>query len=143
MCINTHVLHGTPGDGIVISLGDRVIPNHGLVTTEDIGLDPEGQNLTVGLSCNTIYAQCCTGTSSMTRTASWHYAHFSGNIPLSSTSDTFSFNMNRTRQAVYLFRNRNLNDPTVTNGIWRCTIPDSNGVQQTKYIGIYTRGMTG
>ena len=131
-------------DGIVISLGGRVIPNHGLVTTEDIGLDPEGQNLTVGLSCNTSYEECCTGSES-SMTASWHLAHFSGSIPLSSTSDTFSFNMNRTRQAVYLFRNRNLNQFTYaqTNGIWRCTIPDRNGSMQTKYIGIYTRGTTG
>ena len=129
-------------DGIVISLGDSVIPNHGLVSNEDIGVDRTGSDLTVGLSCNTTYVQCCTGSES-SMTASWHLAHFSGSIPPSSTSDTFSFNMNRIGQAVYLFRNHIPNDPTVTNGIWRCTIPDSNGDTQTKYIGIYTRGMTG
>ena len=122
-----------------------MFPNHGLVTTEDIGLDHKGVNLVVGLSCNTTYVQCCTGSSSMTRTASWHYAHYTASVDLSSTITTHSFEMKRTGQAVYLFRNRNLNQFTYAqiNGIWRCTIPDRNGDMQTKYIGIYTRGMTG
>ena len=120
-----------------------MIPNHGLVSNEDIGLDHTGSDLTVGLKCNTTYVQCCTGSSSMTRTASWHYAHSTAGVVLSSSATTNSFEMRRTGQAVYLFRNHILNDPTVTNGIWRCTIPDRNGDTQTKYIGIYTRGMTG
>ena len=54
-----------------------------------------------------------------------------------------AFGMRRTGQAVYLFRNKVLSNPTVTDGIWRCTIPDQNGDQQTKYIGIYANGTTG
>ena len=131
-------------DGIRISLGDRELRNHGLVTTEDIGVDNSGMRLEEGLNCNTTYVQCCTGTSN-TRTASWHHGHITIPVRLSvpSIANPFAFGMKRTGQAVYLFRNRVLPTPTVTDGIWRCTIPDQNGDQQTKYIGIYANGTTG
>ena len=50
VCLNTDtfMLGHYVDDGIVISLRGKVIPNHGLVTTEDIGIDPTGTNLTVG-----------------------------------------------------------------------------------------------
>ena len=133
-------------DGIRISLGDREFPNHGLVTTEDIGVDKSGMRLEEGLNCSTNNEQCCTGTSTMTTTASWHHGHTTIPVQLSNSSRTtgfYAFGMKRTGQAVYLFRNRAHSSPTVTDGIWRCTIPDQNGVQQTKYIGIYANGTTG
>ena len=135
-------------DGIRISLGDRELPNHGLVTTEDIGVDRSGMRLEEGLKCSTTYDRCCTGTSTMTTTASWHHAYVTTPVQLSdpsrTTSQLYAFGMRRTGQAVYLFRNKVLTtNPTATNGIWRCTIPDQNGDQQTKYIGIYTSGTTG
>ena len=132
-------------DGIRISLGDREFPNHGLVTSQDIGVDKSGMRLDEGLNCSTTYDRCCTGTST-TRTASWHHAHVTTPVQLSNPSRTigfYAFGMKRTGQAVYLFRNKVLPNPTSTNGIWRCTIPDQNGVQQTKYIGIYASGTTG
>ena len=130
----------------MVSLGDREFPNHGLVTTEDIGVDRSGMRLEEGLKCSTTYEQCCTGTSTMTTTASWHHGHTASPVQLSNSAitDPFAFGMNRIGQAVYLFRNKVLTtNPTVTDGIWRCTIPDQNGDQQTKYIGIYASGTTG
>ena len=115
------------------------------MTAQDIGVDPTGMKLDEGLKCSTTYVECCTGTFN-TRTASWHHAHVTTPVQLSSPSRTtgfYAFGMKRTGQAVYLFRNKMLSTPTLTDGIWRCTIPDQNGVQQTKYIGIYTRGTTG
>ena len=132
-------------DGIRISLGDREFPNHGLVTAEDIGVDNSGMRLEEGLKCSTTYEQCCTGTSTMTTTASWHHGHSTSPVQLSdpSNNDPFSFGMRRIGQALYLFRNKVLTNPTVSDGIWQCIIPDQNGDQQTKYIGIYANGTTG
>ena len=129
----------------MISLRGRVIPNHGLVTTQDIVVDRSGMRLEEGLKCSTTYEQCCTDTSTMTTTASWHHGHTTFSVQLSDPSNNapFAFGMRRSGQAVYLFRNKVLTIPTATNGIWRCTIPDQNGDQQTKYIGIYASGTTG
>ena len=115
------------------------------MTTEDIGVDRLGMRLGEGLKCSTTYEQCCTGSSVTTLTASWHHGHTASLVQLSDPSNNapFAFGMRRTGQAVYLFRNKVLTNPTVSNGIWRCTIPDQNGVQQTKYIGIYANGTTG
>ena len=131
-------------DGIGISLGDRELPNHGLVTAQDIGVDKSGMRLEEGLKCSTTYVECCTGTFN-TRTASWHHGHVTTPVQLSNSSiaNPFAFGMRRIGQAVYLFRNKMLSTPTATDGIWRCTIPDQNGDQQTKYIGIYANGTTG
>ena len=123
-------------DGIVISLRGRVIPNHGLVTTQDVGVDSTRTNLSIGLLCNTTYDECCTSNNA----ASWYHGHFAGMVE---TSNQFAFGMSKTKQSLNLFRNKVLDDPTATNGIWRCIIPDQNGDQQTKYIGIYARGTTG
>ena len=120
----------------MISLRGRVIHNHGLVTTEDVGVDSTRTNLAIGLLCNTTYEECCTSNNA----ASWYPGHYTGRVE---TSDRLAFGMSKTEQSVNLFRNRVLPNPTVTDGIWRCTIPDQNGDQQTKYIGIYARGTTG
>ena len=120
----------------MISLRGRVIPNHGLVTTQDVGVDSSRTNLAIGLLCNTTYEGCCTSNNA----ASWYYGHFTGMVE---TSGRLAFGMSKTSQSLNLFRNRDLSLPTQTNGIWRCTIPDQNGDQQTKYIGIYARGTTG
>ena len=139
-------------DGIVISLGDRVIPNHGLVTTEDIGVDPTGANRSVGLSCSTIYYGCCSDFTQLSDSTyygispsgdgSWLYAHTleSLYVPRQTDQPNFISGITRNGSAVYVFRNSESDNNRLhlVNGIWRCVIPDSNGTEQTKYIGIYT-----
>ena len=121
----------------MISLRGRVIHNHGLVTTQDIGVDPTRTNLAIGLLCNTTYEECCTSNDA----ASWYHGHYTGMVEI---SNRLAFGMSKTEQSLNLFRNRALTtNPSATDGIWRCTIPDQNGVQQTKYIGIYANGTTG
>ena len=145
-----------PDDGIVISLGDRVIPNHGLVTAQDIGIDPTGTNLTAGLKCNTTYGMCCadfTDGKSMvyqiqygerpSGRGGWLYAHavetyISRQVDVSS----HTFGITRNGNAVYVFRNK-VSAPVIIDGIWRCVIPDSSGTEQTKYIGVYFNSSNG
>ena len=150
-----------PDDGIVISLGDRVIPNHGLVTTQDIGVDLTGTNLTVGLKCNTTYSGCCSDFTTLTGNGqsraqdgrnpsgngSWLYPHVVATLyaPRQTDQPNFISGITRYGSAVYVFRNRESDNNRlyVTNGIWRCVIPDSGGREQTKYIGIYSSGNNG
>ena len=144
----------------MISLGDRVIPNHGLVTTEDIGIDSTGRNLTVGLKCSTTYSGCCSDFTGMTGNSqtnaqdgrspsgsgSWLHAH--GNtfyVPRQADKPNFISGITRNGRAVYVFRNSESDNNRLylINGIWRCVIPDSSGTEQTKYIGIYSSGNNG
>ena len=136
------------GDGIVISLRGREIPNHGLVTAQDIGVYPNGTHLEVGLSCNTTYDVCCSdfngtagGGQSPSGVGSWLYAHSAEYVyRQEDRPQNYGFGIKRNESAVYLFR-----DPTThsqADGIWRCVIPDSSGTKQTKYIGIYSNETT-
>ena len=113
-----------------------MIPNHGLVTTQDIGIDNTRTNLAIALLCNTTYEECCTSNDA----ASWYYGHFTGRVEI---SGRLGFGMSKTKQSLNFFRNRAHSPATATDGIWRCIIPDQNGDQQTKYIGIYASGTTG
>ena len=144
-----------PDDGIVISLGERVIPNHGLVTTEDIGVDRTGTNLTVGLKCSTTYNGCCSDSTSTGSTrdgrspsgnGSWLHAHgYTFYVPRQVDRPNYISGITRNGRAVYVFRNKESDNNRLylINGIWRCVIPDSSGTEQTKYIGIYSRGNNG
>ena len=136
-------------DGIMISLGDRVIPNHGLVTVQDIGVDPTGTNLAVGLSCSTTSDTCCSDfphsadpnsvlKDHQSGNGSWLYPSTRFYVPRQVDRPDYIFGISRSENAVYVFRNRDENQLFVIDGIWRCVIPDSRGREQTKYIGVYS-----
>ena len=138
----------------MISLRGREIPNHGLVSTQDIGVDSTGMNLQVGLCCNTTSNMCC---SDLTTLAS-NESQINGKYPSGSGSWLFAHNptfpyvthqyhirdrmhtygVKRSGRAVYVFRNRDGTELSSVDGIWRCVIPDSNGREQTKWIGVYS-----
>ena len=134
-----------------------MIPTHGLVTTEDIGVDPNGINLTVGLSCSTTYDGCCSDLPppllnddtlngrSPSGNGSWLYPHTVTAIyvPRQTDQPNYVSGITRSGSAVYVFRNSesNNNRHHLVNGIWRCMIPDSSGREQTKYIGVYSNQM--
>ena len=142
----------------MISLGDRVIPNHGLVTTEDIGVDPIGTNLSVGLSCSTTYNGCCSdlppsrvhalaaGGRYPSGNGSWLYAHTvtDSYVPRQTDRPNYISGITRSGRAVYVFRNSESDNNRlyVINGIWRCVIPDSSGREQTKYVGVYSNQLS-
>ena len=120
------------------------------MTTQDIGVDPTGANLSVGLSCNTTYDRCCSDFTSNSSTqggiqasgkGSWLYA-YNTQYPFvhrQEDSPDFTYGIKRNGNAVYLFRNRGaMSGLSGVDGIWRCVIPDRNGNMQTKYIGVYS-----
>ena len=133
----------------MISLAGKEIPNHGLVTTQDIGIDPTGTNLTAALSCSTTSDMCCSDNPFRTNPAgnrasgngSWLYPHepYHPYIVRQIDRPEYTYGIRRNGNAVYLFRNRlTQNRMSITDGIWRCVIPDSSGAERTKYIGIYS-----
>ena len=133
----------------MVSLRGWEIPNHGLVATEDIGVDPYGRHLEVGLSCSTTYDMCCFDFNDTeidgqrpSGLGSWLYAHTSHYVyRQEDRTQNYLFGIKRSGNAVYLVRNHyNQTRISVSNGIWRCVIPDVNGTEQTKYIGVYSSG---
>ena len=150
----THIHTPSADDGIKIALRGRVIPNHGLVTIQEIGVDSNGTNFTVGLSCSTTYDSCCSDYTGAQLTArarnghspsgvgSWLYPQLKRNnkyITRQVDQPLYIFGIRRisNENAVYLFRNNHNHVPSRVIGIWQCVILDSNGREQSKYIGIY------
>ena len=138
----------------MISLRDREIPNHGLVTTQDIGVDSTGMNLVVGLCCNTTSNMCCSDLTTLNTnefqrngkcpsgSGSWLYAH-NPSFPYvphqyHTRDRMFTCGVKRSGRAVYVFRNHDGTELSIFDGIWRCVIPDSNGRKQTKWFGVYS-----
>ena len=120
------------------------------MTTQDIGVDPTGANLAVGLSCNTTYDRWCSDFTSMNRNTkagiqasgkvSWLYANniLYPFVRRQEDRPDFTYGIKRNGNAVYLFRNRGaMSGLSGVDGIWRCVIPDRNGNVQTKYIGVF------
>ena len=142
------------GDRIRIHLRDRDIPNHGLVTTQDIGVDSTGTILAVGLCCSTTFNMCCSDLTTLASnhsqrdgslpsgSGSWLFAHnptFPYVTPLKHNLERmFTYGVQRSGRAVYVFRKRDGTSLSSVDGIWRCVIPDSSGIEQTKYIGVYS-----
>ena len=127
------------------------------MTTQDIGVDSTGMNLAVGLCCNTTSNMCCSDLTTLASnesqingkypsgSGSWLYAHnptfpyvthqyYIYNI----RNRMFTYGVKRSGRAVYVFRNHNGTELSSVDGIWRCVIPDSNGREHTKWIGVYS-----
>ena len=148
------ILHSLLGDGIRISLNGREIPNHGLVTTQDIGIDSTVMNLTMGLCCSTTFNMCCSDLTTLASnesqrigkypsgSGSWLFAHSSISSYVAHQYHTrnrmYTYGVKRSGRAVYVFRNHDGTELSNVDGIWRCVIPDSNGREQTKWIGVYS-----
>ena len=122
------------------------------MTTQDIGVDPTGTALAVGLCCNTTSNMCCSDLTTLgsnvsqrggkypSGSGSWLYAHnptFPYITPQQHMPD-FTYGVKRNGNAVYVFRNRDGTGLSGVDGIWRCVIPDSSGIERTKYIGVYS-----
>ena len=138
----------------MFSLRGRELPNHGLVTTQDIGVDSTGMNLQVGLCCNTTSNMCCSALMTLASnhsqrngkypsgSGSWLFAHSTTLSYVTHQYHTrdrmFTYGVKRSGRAVYVFRNRDGTELSNVDGIWRCVIPDSNGREQTRWIGVYS-----
>ena len=115
-----------PCEGVRFSLNGITYQNNSLVTLEDIG---EGDN---ALLCLTDLTACCqAGSTSGSSLGNWFFPNGT-RVPASSTQ--WDFHRTRSQSVVRLQRRRGGED-----GIYHCEIPDSMNVDQTIYIGVYSR----
>ena len=104
-----------------------------------MSLEDIGDNDTLALLCVTDLAACCRSPESSGPIGDWFY-------PNGTAVPNFSFEINDQPPLMMweLYRNRG---PSVVrmirrrggeSGIYRCVIPDTTGVNQNIYIGVYT-----
>ena len=119
---NCFITFLAPAD-IHMFINGTPVPNHGYVLLEQIGeVDSET------LVCVTNNTECC---SNETVTGEWLFPNGS-HIPHSSQG--LGFYTSKSSQKVHLHRKHGS-----ASGIYRCEIPDTSGVQQTLYAGIYSK----
>ena len=108
------------------TLKGAVLSNNSLVTLDDIG---EGDS--DALHCTTDNTSCCQLDSiGQKALGNWFFPNGS-RVP--SSGIQWDFHRTRHHMAVLLHRRRGGED-----GVYRCEIPDKEGIVQTTYIGVYT-----
>ena len=112
-------------------LNGTIIPNHGYLLLEDIG---EGDN---ALLCVTNNTACCSHAQVPGRgiLGVWYYPNGTllPNMIINNQSLRWDFYRNRGPSVVRMHRRRG-----GVIGIYRCEIPDANGVYHHVYVGLYT-----
>ena len=116
-------------EGVRFSLNGTTYQNNSLVTLEDIG---EG---VYALFCVTDETACCrppyTDSTGLVLRGNWF---FPNGTRVSSSGLQWDFHRTRGQSVVFLQRRRGGEE-----GIYHCTIPDAMNVDQTIYIGVYSR----
>ena len=121
--------------GVRLMLSGTVTPNHGYLLLKNIG---EGSK---ALLCITNNTACCSraqvpGGGIL---GDWYYPNGTlvPNLLINNQSLQWDFYRNRGPSVVRMHRRRG-----GVTGIYRCEVPDANGVYQRMYVGLYT-GNTG
>ena len=114
------------------SLNGRTYQNNSLVILEDVG-DSDA----AALLCVTDNTTCCARDQSPDRgiLGDWYYPN---GIGVANNGELWDFYRNRGPSVVHMHRRRG-----GVTGIYRCEIPDTTGVDQTIYIGVYTANTGG
>ena len=115
----------------MLSLRGTTYYNNSIVTLDDIGESDDA------LLCITDNAACCARDQSPGRVTlgEWYYPNETGvaNSLVALPDVRWEFYRNRDQSVVRMNRRRG-----GVNGIYRCEIPDTTGVDHTIYIGVYT-----
>ena len=114
-----------PCEGIRFSLNGTTYQNNSIVTLEDVG---EGD---YALHCVTDLTACCRQPYVSIQVGNWL---FPNGTRVPSSGAQWDFHRTRGQSVVRLQRRRGGED-----GIYHCEIPDSMNVDQTIYIGVYSR----
>ena len=118
-----------PCEGVRFSLRGTTYQNNSLVTLEDIG---QGNN---ALLCVTDKTACCgppyTDPIELVNRMNWF---FPNGTKVPSSGSQWDFHRTRGQSVVRLQRRRG-----GAEGIYRCVIHDAVNVDQTIYIGVYSR----
>ena len=107
-------------------MNGAVIPNHGFVLLDNIG---ESSN---SLLCLTDNRMCCGRAQSpnMGILGEWYYPN---GTRVANNGEMWDFYRNRGQSVVRMHHRRG-----GVTGIYHCEIPNTAGVGQTMYIGVYT-----
>ena len=116
--------------GIQLTVNGVAYANNSIVTRTDIG------NGSAALLCTTTYSPCCSSANPETQ---WFFPNGSQvqnlhDLPYYRTRNNPEFAERTGPRSVQL----NRNPQGTTTGIFRCDIPDANGVLQSIFVGIYT-----
>ena len=98
-----------------------------MVTLADIGRD------SAALLCLTSFTPCCRSGGGNPNHGSWRFPE-GGEVDFSSTSSANIFSRSRCPGTVLLHHGESASEPT---GVFTCTIPDDQGVDQDVLVGIY------
>ena len=104
--------------------GDRVLPNNSYIDREGIG-----ESVDNSLKCVTDYSDCCAGAGS--DVGNW-FDRYGNEVHQGPGGDTNLY-VTRGEGVVYLNRIKG-----GAMGMWRCDIPDSDGMMQSIYIYLGT-----
>jgi len=130
--------HQATGQGVRILLNGVSHANNSIVTITDIGTDG------TALLCTTTYSPCCDSTNPETQ---WYYPNGSevlnsdesgipvGDLPFYRSRNTPAFVLGFPDPIPSVRLNRH--PEGTTTGIFRCTVPDANGVLQSMFLGVY------
>ena len=113
------------GEDVRFSLRGTTYQNNSLVSLEDIG---EGDN---ALLCLTDQPACCRQSYSSNAIGNWF---FPNGTRVASSHMQWGFHRTRGPSVVLMHRRRG---GVLVDGIYRCDIPDTAGVIQKLYIGVY------
>ena len=122
-----------------IELNGNFVDNFGLLEHSDIDTFSDIGDVGGNLVCRTDLTTCCRGDDGMAQ-GNWYYPTgdevmfpFEGPLPSGQI-----YRPRRDTQVVRLYRAEN--SAATANGIYRCEVADQNGVNQTRYVGLYTEG---
>ena len=116
--------------GIGFLLRGRLYGNNSIVTISDIGVDSRS------LLCLTNNIQCCRRFDGfLEKLGEWYFPNNGSAVRVNSAGD----NMYRNRGLIVVRLHRR-NNAMMPTGVFRCEIPDANGVFKNIYIGVYLEG---
>ena len=111
----------------LLEFGDRVITNNSFIFRGDIG-----EGVGNSLKCVTDYSDCCAGAGAGSDVGNWFDRD--GNEVHQGADGATDLYVTRGEGVVYVNRITG-----GTSGMWRCDIPDSDGLIQSIYIYLGTR----
>lgn len=119
---------------VVLVQDGQLIPNNSLLSLESLG--DRNESTSGSLHCVTTNPFCCLTNLS----GSWFSP--GSNIPLDTEESSLMLSQSWSdNQSIQLNRNRQVT--SAEGGLYRCEVPDKDGVTQTVYAGIYSSANDG
>ena len=134
LCVNGCLIAG-----VSLELNGNLVNNFGLLPHNDIDTSNDIEDVGLNLVCRTDLTTCCTSADGLAQ-GSWYYPT-GGEVMFPFEDPLPSGQIYRFRRGPQVVRlRRELASTATANGIYRCRLADQNGVNQTRYVGLYTEG---